>query len=144
MPIEHHGAVTLNVSGPEHQVRLSIEILVALHIGHAAADHREEHPAGAEDDATDGRLRTVTHHGDGTTTWEWFVTNPINNYDVAVNAGVYDHFSEVYRGENGPLTLDFWPLAFHRQAAEQPGRADRLWQAAAVLPREGRLAWAPR
>jgi aminopeptidase N len=69
-------------------------------------------------DVSNGRLRAVTHNADGTTTWEWFVTNPINNYDVAVNAGTYEHFSGVFRGENGPLTLDFWPLAYHREAAE--------------------------
>ncbi|MBV9880424.1 MAG: M1 family metallopeptidase [Gemmatirosa sp.] len=73
-------------------------------------------------DVSNGRLRAVTHHADSTTTYEWFVTNPINNYDVAVNAGAYDHFSGVYRGEDGPLTLDFWPLGFHRQAAEQQFR----------------------
>jgi aminopeptidase N len=68
---------------------------------------------------SNGRLRRVEHHDNGTATWEWFVTRPINNYDVAINAGSYEHFSEVYRGERGPLTLDFWPLAYHRQAAEQ-------------------------
>jgi len=74
-------------------------------------------------DVSNGRLRTVTHNADGgaggTTTWEWFVTSPINNYDVAVNAGTYEHFSGVFRGEEGPLTLDLWPLAYHREAAEQ-------------------------
>jgi aminopeptidase N len=68
---------------------------------------------------SNGRLRSVTHHEDGTTTWEWFVTNPINNYDVAVNAGRYTHFSDTFRGERGPLTLDYWPLAYHLGAARQ-------------------------
>ncbi|HEU5175114.1 MAG TPA: M1 family metallopeptidase [Gemmatimonadaceae bacterium] len=71
---------------------------------------------------SNGRLRSVTHHGDGTTTWEWFVTNPINNYDVAVNAGHYVHFSDLHRGERGPLTLDFWPLAHHLEAAQHQFR----------------------
>ncbi|HYW30937.1 MAG TPA: M1 family metallopeptidase [Gemmatimonas sp.] len=71
---------------------------------------------------SNGRLRRVEHHTNGTTTWEWFVTRPINNYDVAVNAGAYEHFSGVFRGEGGPLTLDFWPMAYHRQAAEQQFR----------------------
>jgi aminopeptidase N len=71
---------------------------------------------------SNGRLRRVTHHDDRTTTWEWFLVNPINNYDVAINAGTYDHFSEVMQGERGPLTMDYWPLAFHRQAAEQQFR----------------------
>jgi aminopeptidase N len=70
-------------------------------------------------DVSNGRLRKVTHNGDRTTTFEWFVTNPINNYDVAVNAGRYTHFADVYQGEGGPLTLDFWPLAYHIDAARR-------------------------
>jgi aminopeptidase N len=70
-------------------------------------------------DVSNGRLRKVTHHPDRTTTFEWFVTNPINNYDVAVNAGRYAHFSDVYQGEGGPLTMDFWPLAYHVDAARR-------------------------
>jgi len=68
-------------------------------------------------DVSNGRLRSVTHHGDGTTTWEWFVTNPINNYDVAVNAARYAHLGGVYHGEEGPLTLDFYPLEYHADTA---------------------------
>jgi aminopeptidase N len=68
-------------------------------------------------DVSNGRLRSVTHHGDGMTTWEWFVTSPINNYDVAVNAARYAHLGGVYDGENGPLTLDFYPLAYHADTA---------------------------
>ena len=68
-------------------------------------------------DVSNGRLRSVTHQPDGNTTWEWFVTNPINNYGVVVNAGRYAHYSDIYHGLNGPLTLDFWPLAYHMDAA---------------------------
>jgi aminopeptidase N len=68
-------------------------------------------------DVSNGRLRSVVHHGDGTTTWEWFVTAPINNYDVAVNAARYAHLADVYHGEQGPLTLDFWPLAYNEARA---------------------------
>ncbi len=70
-------------------------------------------------DVSNGRLRRVIHHADRTTTFEWFVINPINNYDVAVNAGHYAHFADVYQGEGGPLTLDFWPLAYHVDAARR-------------------------
>ncbi len=69
-------------------------------------------------DVSNGRLRRTIHHGDGTTTYEWFVDDPINNYDVAINAGTYAHFSETYAGEAGPLTLDFWPLAYHLDTAK--------------------------
>ncbi|MFI5235389.1 MAG: M1 family metallopeptidase [Gemmatimonadales bacterium] len=68
-------------------------------------------------DVSNGRLRSTTHHPDKTTTYEWFVADPINNYDVAVNAGTYAHFSDVYDGEGGRLTLDFWPLAYHLDTA---------------------------
>ena len=66
-----------------------------------------------------GRLRRVTPRGDGTTTYEWFVANPINNYAIAVAAGSYAHYSEVFQGERGPLTLDFWPLDYHLGAARR-------------------------
>jgi aminopeptidase N len=70
-------------------------------------------------DVSNGRLRSTHPNGDGTTTYEWFVRSPINNYDVAVNAGHYAHFSDQYQGESGVLTLDFWPLAYHEQAARR-------------------------
>src|SRR5665213_2087198 len=70
-------------------------------------------------DVSNGRLRKTTRNADGTTTWEWFVTEPINNYDVAINAGNYAHYSEIFHGEDGPLTLDFWPLAYHLDAAHR-------------------------
>ena len=69
-------------------------------------------------DVSNGRLRTTTHNADGTTTFDWFVSEPINNYDVEVNAGRYAHFSDVFHGEQGPLTLDFWPLAYHVDTAK--------------------------
>jgi aminopeptidase N len=70
-------------------------------------------------DVSNGRLRGVTPHPDSTTTFEWFVTSPINNYDVAINAGTYAHFSTTYAGESGPLTMDFWPLASHLETAQR-------------------------
>jgi aminopeptidase N len=70
-------------------------------------------------DVSNGRLRSVTRNGDGTTTYEWFATEPLNNYDVAINAGHYAHFGSIYQGEAGPLTLDFYPLADHLAAAER-------------------------
>ena len=68
---------------------------------------------------SNGRLRDSVHNADGTTTFEWFVGSPINNYGVAVNVGSYAHFQDVFEGEKGPLTLDYWPLAMHEQAARR-------------------------
>ena len=70
-------------------------------------------------DVSNGRLRKTTPNGDRTTTFEWFVASPINNYNVTVNAGRYAHFSDVYRGERGRLTLDFWPVSYHVDTARK-------------------------
>src|SRR6266566_1361712 len=70
-------------------------------------------------DVSNGRLRQTSHNADGTTTYEWFVVNPINNYAIAVAAGSYAHFSDTLQGERGPLTLDFWPLDYHVDAARR-------------------------
>ena len=48
---------------------------------------------------SNGRLRKVTNHKDNTKTFDWVVTNPINNYGVNINIGDYVSFSEVYKGE---------------------------------------------
>ena len=68
-------------------------------------------------DVSNGRLRKVTPNGDGTSTYEWFVSEPINNYDIAINAGSYEHFSDVYQGESGALSLNYWPLTYHLETA---------------------------
>jgi aminopeptidase N len=66
-----------------------------------------------------GRLRGTTSNGDGTTTYEWFVRSPINNYAIAVNVGNYTHYADTLMGEHGVLTLDYWPLDYHVDAAKR-------------------------
>jgi aminopeptidase N len=68
---------------------------------------------------SNGRLRSTTPNADGTTTYEWFVSNPINNYNVAVNAARYAHFGDTYEGERGNLTLDYYPLDHHLDTARK-------------------------
>ena len=70
-------------------------------------------------DVSNGRLRSTTHNADGTTTFEWFVVSPINNYNVSVNAGTYAHIADSFDGEGGKLTMDYWPLAYHRDVATE-------------------------
>jgi aminopeptidase N len=70
-------------------------------------------------DVSNGRLRRTMPNGDGTTTWEWFVSSPINGYDVTANAGSYAHLAESYAGEAGALSLDFYPLAIHADTARK-------------------------
>jgi len=61
-------------------------------------------------DVSNGRLRKIEQHNDNTTTYHWFVDNPINNYGVNVNIGDYVHFSEKYKGEGGILDMDYYVL----------------------------------
>ncbi len=69
-------------------------------------------------DVSNGRLRSTVHNKDGTTTYEWFVADPINSYDVAVNASPnYVDVQDTFAGAQGPLTVDFWALAQHRAQA---------------------------
>lgn len=70
-------------------------------------------------DVSNGRLRSSTRNDDGTRTFEWFVTNPINTYNVEANIGHYTRFSDEYAGEKGALTLDFWPLDIHADTARK-------------------------
>lgn len=59
---------------------------------------------------SNGRFRGSEDIGDGYTRYHWFVNNPINNYNIAVNIGDYVHFSDTLNGENGVLDLDYWVL----------------------------------
>ncbi|MDX8553834.1 M1 family metallopeptidase [Tenacibaculum sp. 1B UA] len=61
-------------------------------------------------DVSNGRLRNIEQHNDNTTTYHWFVDNPINNYGVNVNIGDYVHFSEKYNGEDGELDMNYYVL----------------------------------
>ncbi|GAB2699583.1 peptidase M1 [Hymenobacter frigidus] len=66
-------------------------------------------PTGLKD-ISNGRLRKTTRLKGGYTRFDWAVANPINNYDVALNVGNFQHFADSYAGEKGRLTLDYWVL----------------------------------
>ncbi len=70
-------------------------------------------------DVSNGRLRKVTDLKDGYTRFDWFVANPINNYDVAANITDYAHFADTYDGEKGKLTLDYWVLPYNLEKAKK-------------------------
>ena len=67
---------------------------------------------------SNGRLTGVEENGDGTKTWHWYVSNPINNYGVNINVGDYVHFSEVYKGELGDLDCDYYVLSYNLDTAK--------------------------
>ncbi|MFM2368075.1 MAG: hypothetical protein RL619_371 [Bacteroidota bacterium] len=61
-------------------------------------------------DVSNGRLQSVNQMKDGTKTYNWFVSNPINNYGVNINIGDYVTFSEKYKGEKGDLDCTYYVL----------------------------------
>ncbi|WP_445382513.1 M1 family metallopeptidase [Robiginitalea sp. IMCC43444] len=67
---------------------------------------------------SNGRLREVVEN-ENSRTYEWFVSNPINNYGVNVNIGDYVHFGETYQGEKGPLDLDYYVLRENLEKAKE-------------------------
>mgnify|MGYP001149402463 CR=1 FL=1 len=79
---------------------------------------------------SNGRLLSVEEKEDDTTTYHWFVSNPINNYGVNINIGDYVNFSEVYEGEKGDLDLDYYVLRDNlEKAKEQFKDAPKLMKA---------------
>ncbi|GGD58744.1 peptidase M1 [Muriicola marianensis] len=65
-----------------------------------------------------GRLKNTVEHEDNTT-YEWYVTNPINNYGVNVNIADYVRFKDTYQGENGTLDLSYYVLRDHLEDAKK-------------------------
>jgi aminopeptidase N len=59
---------------------------------------------------SNGRLIKTEKLKNGYTKYHWKVENPINNYNVALNIGDYSHFQETYKGEKGPLSVDYYVL----------------------------------
>jgi aminopeptidase N len=57
-------------------------------------------------DVSNGKFMGKTDLGDGYTRWDWLVHYPINNYDVSLNIGKYEHFSD----KLGDLPLDYYAL----------------------------------
>ncbi|HEY1038735.1 MAG TPA: M1 family peptidase, partial [Bacteroidia bacterium] len=66
-----------------------------------------------------GRLKGITKNENGTATYNWVVTNPINNYNIIPYIGKYVHFSEVYKGEAGSLDMDYWVLDYNLAKAKK-------------------------
>src|SRR5580698_3105884 len=77
-------------------------------------------------DVSNGKFLGKTDLGDGYTRWDWLVQYPINNYDVSLNIGRYEHFSD----RLGDLPLDFYALPEHLdQAKKQFAQAKGMLEA---------------
>ena len=67
-------------------------------------------PKGLEN-ISNGRLRSITKQKNGWSRYDWFVSYPINNYNVTVNIGQFARISDVYINKDGDsLTLDYYVL----------------------------------
>lgn len=74
--------------------------------------------------ASNGNLREEVELEDGEKKrYDWFVSYPINNYNVSINIGHYRHFSSVYRGVDGrELALDYYVLDYNLEKARRQFR----------------------
>ena len=62
-------------------------------------------------------LRKSTMHYN---TFHWFVSYPINNYDVSLNIGDYVHFDDSYLSiNNDSLSLDYYVLSYNIDKARE-------------------------
>ena len=82
-------------------------------------------------DVSNGRFVASKDLGDGYTEWQWRVHYPINNYDVALNIGEYQHWSGVHgdKDTGEQTTLDYYALPedlekAKTQFAQVPGMLD--------------------
>jgi aminopeptidase N len=66
-------------------------------------------------DVSNGRFMGKTDLGDGYTRWDWLVQYPINNYNVSLNIGRYEHFA----GTFGDLPLDYYVLPENLEKAKK-------------------------
>ncbi|MFM9825936.1 M1 family metallopeptidase [Flavobacterium sp.] len=70
-------------------------------------------------DVSNGRLQSIVDMKDGTRTFNWFVSNPINNYGVNINVGDYVSFSEEFKGEKGKLDCNYYVLRDNLEKAKK-------------------------
>jgi len=61
-------------------------------------------------------LRKSTKHYN---TFHWFVSYPINNYDVTLNIGNYVHISDKYISHQDTLDLDYYVLSYNEEKAKK-------------------------
>ncbi|MFQ5747732.1 MAG: M1 family metallopeptidase [Gemmatimonadota bacterium] len=79
--------------------------------------------------ASNGRLRDLRHNDDGTVTYDWFVSTPINSYNVALNIAPYRLLEapfESVSGDTFPIELFVLPEDVEKGRALLPEIEDHL------------------
>jgi aminopeptidase N len=67
---------------------------------------------------SNGRLRKTTELSGNLTKYEWYVSYPINNYNVTLNIGKYAHWQDTYVTTD-TLTIDYYAMPYNLQKAKQ-------------------------
>ncbi len=65
-----------------------------------------------------GNGRLQKQSSNGLTSYNWTVTNPINNYNIVPYIGNYVLIHDSVQGENGKLITDYWVLDYHKNKVE--------------------------
>lgn len=68
---------------------------------------------------SNGRFEGKEDAGNGYTRFNWFVSYPINNYNVTLNIADYAHIKTQYQGLKGELPLDYFVLKENEQKAKK-------------------------
>lgn len=67
-----------------------------------------------------GDLERESEDSNGWTRYDWRVSYPINNYNISVNIGHYDHFDSTYVAQDGEqLRMDYYVLDYNLERAKQ-------------------------
>lgn len=70
--------------------------------------------------ASNGRLRGVTENSNNTHTFHWFHSNPINNYNVALNIAPYKTIEGTYKSTGGEeIKVTFYALPENFEKAQK-------------------------
>ena len=79
--------------------------------------------------ASNGRLKSVVNNKDGTKTFNWFVSTPINNYGVSINIAPYDTIQYKYTSITGkiiPVTIWVLPESMEKAREHCPEFLEHL------------------
>lgn len=67
---------------------------------------------------SNGRLRSEKPVGKDETSHTWFVSNPINNYDITFYLGKFAHFSDTMTNAKGTYPLDYYVMPYNLENAK--------------------------
>lgn len=69
--------------------------------------------------ASNGRLQSVVKNADGTSTYQWFLSNPVSNYNIALNVAPYKLVEDKMQSIAGDsIPIAFYVLPEHADKAQ--------------------------